>query len=136
MPEVTLDIGGRSFRVACEAGEEAPLEQAAALLNSEAETLQKAIGRVPEARMLLMSGLMLADRTTELAQKLGSAEAEIAGLQAQLKQVGENAAAVTAKALQATDSSAQRDADAARAALERAAEAAEAAVAVLTSTHA
>ncbi|WP_112323320.1 cell division protein ZapA [Oceanibium sediminis] len=70
MPEIQLDIGGRNFRVACEPGQEDNLRQAAALLDTEATTLQDAIGRVPEPRMLLMAGLMLADRTIEIAQQL------------------------------------------------------------------
>jgi len=63
MPEITLEIGGRSFELACDPGEEASLKMAAEMLAVEARRLEDAIGRVPESRMLLMAGLMLADRT-------------------------------------------------------------------------
>ena len=66
MPEIVLEIGGRSFTLACDPGEEASLKLAAEMLAVEARRLEDAIGRVPESRMLLMAGLMLADRTKEM----------------------------------------------------------------------
>ncbi|MDO8884876.1 MAG: cell division protein ZapA [Pseudotabrizicola sp.] len=66
MPDVTVSIGGRDFQVACQVGEEHFLRAAAAMLNAEAEPLVQQMGRLPEARMLLMSGLMLADKTAAL----------------------------------------------------------------------
>jgi len=66
MPEIILEIGGRNFTLACDPGEEASLKSAAEMLAAEARRLEDAIGRVPESRMLLMAGLMLADRTKEM----------------------------------------------------------------------
>lgn len=66
MPEVILEIGGRQFKVACDAGEEPSLQAASEMLAAEARRLEDAIGRVPESRMLLMAGLMLADRTRDM----------------------------------------------------------------------
>ena len=63
MPEVTIEIGGRQFEVACQDGEENDLRAAEKLLNAEASVLQDQIGRMPESRMLLISALMLADKT-------------------------------------------------------------------------
>ena len=82
MTEVSLNIGGRDFRVGCQPGEEAHLEQAAALLDAEAQTIEKSIGRMPESRMLLMAGLMLADGAVEIAQRAQAAEAQLEALQA------------------------------------------------------
>ena len=61
MPEVTIRIGGRAFDVSCQEGEESYLHAAARMLDDEAQVLSDQIGRMPEARMLLMAGLMLAD---------------------------------------------------------------------------
>ncbi|MDP3861443.1 MAG: cell division protein ZapA [Phaeovulum sp.] len=74
MPEVRIEIGGRSFEVACQDGEEHFLHSAAALLGAEAEVLQAQMGRLPEARMLLMSGLMLADKTAGYDDQLREAQ--------------------------------------------------------------
>jgi cell division protein ZapA len=80
MPDITIEIGGRHFEVACQEGEEPYLHAAASLLNEEATALAAQIGRTPEPRMLLMAGLMLADKTAGLQEKLAKAEAELAQL--------------------------------------------------------
>ncbi|MBE9477389.1 MAG: cell division protein ZapA [Proteobacteria bacterium] len=73
MPEITILIGGRSFEVVCKDGEEPFLQSAAALLDVEAQTLTGSMGRIPESRMLLMAGLMLADKTASLEDQLAAA---------------------------------------------------------------
>lgn len=62
MPDVEIRVGDRPFMVSCQPGEESFLEAAAALLDAEAQALVSAMGRLPEAKMLLMAGLMLADK--------------------------------------------------------------------------
>lgn len=103
MPEVTLKIGGRDFKVVCDAGQEAHLESAAAKLNVEAESLQGANGRLPEGRMLLMAGLVLADRLVEMDNSVALREQRINQLQAQLKSVEEKAARLTTSTLHLED---------------------------------
>lgn len=82
MPHVEIMIGGRSFEVACQEGEEPYLTAAAAMLDTEANALSSQIGRMPEGRMLLMAGLMLADKTVGLEERLREAEAQLAEFQA------------------------------------------------------
>lgn len=74
MPEINVDIGGRTFQVACQTGEEHFLQTAAKLLDNEASVLAEQIGRMPETRMLLMAGLMLADKTAGLEEDLRASE--------------------------------------------------------------
>lgn len=74
MPEVRITIGGRDFDVSCQEGEEHFLKGAAQLLDNEAAALISQIGRMPESRMLLMAGLMLADKTAALEDQLRAAE--------------------------------------------------------------
>ena len=71
MPELTITIGGRAFPVACQEGEEHFLRAAAALLDAEAQPLVAQMGRLPESRLLLMAGLMLADNVA--AQRISFA---------------------------------------------------------------
>jgi cell division protein ZapA len=77
MPEVEVTVGGRPFRVACQEGEEHFLRAASAMLDAEAEALQAQLGRLPESRMLLMAGLMLADRTAAVEDELRSLKARL-----------------------------------------------------------
>ncbi len=79
MPEITIQIGGRDFEVVCKSGEEDFLQSAAAMLDVEATALNTAMGRIPESRMLLMSGLMLADKTASLEDQLAASARENEG---------------------------------------------------------
>ena len=69
MSQVTIEIGGRSFDVVCQEGEESYLKTAAAMLDQEAQKLESAGSRITESRMLLMAGLLLADRTAASEEK-------------------------------------------------------------------
>jgi len=92
MPELTIVIAGREFRVACKEGEEHFLQSAADLLDRQAVELSGRMGRLPEERMLLMAGLMLADKTAELRttqdrlkERIGNLERELAALRVDTK---------------------------------------------------
>ena len=85
MPEVTISIGGRPFDVACQDGEESYLQAAAKMLDDEAQVLAEHAGRLPEARMLLMAGLMLADKTASVEDRIAEVEAELAEREAELE---------------------------------------------------
>ncbi|MCH2165750.1 MAG: cell division protein ZapA [Marinovum sp.] len=87
MPEVAISIGGRTFEVACQEGEEHYLHAAAKMLDTEARVLGDQIGRVPEGRMLLMAGLMLADKTAAAEDKNREHEDKIAELLGQIEEL-------------------------------------------------
>ena len=87
MPQVEISIGGRTFEVACQDGEEHFLQTAANMLDIEATSLSTQIGRMPESRMLLMSGLLLADKTAALEDKVREAERQAGQLQAELDRI-------------------------------------------------
>ena len=84
MPEIEIEIGGRTFEVACQEGEEHYLKFAAKMLDEEASVLASQIGRIPEARMLLMAGLMLADKTAAVEDRIKEVEATLAEREAEL----------------------------------------------------
>ena len=74
MSQVTIQIGGRSFDVVCQEGEESYLKSAAAMLDQEAQKLESSGARITESRMLLMAGLLLADRTAASEEKLSKSD--------------------------------------------------------------
>ena len=86
MPEVTINIGGRPFQVACQEGEEHFLQAAAGLLDNEAASLMDQIGRLPESRMLLMAGLMLADKAAGADDQMKALEDKVAQQQAWIEE--------------------------------------------------
>ncbi len=81
MPDLEVTVGGRPFLVSCQPGEEHFLRAAAAMLDTEAQPLVTAMGRLPEAKMLLMAGLMLADRTAAGEDELRQLKARLAELE-------------------------------------------------------
>lgn len=85
MPEVTIAIGGRTFEVACQLGEESYLQAAAKMLDDEAQVLSDQVGRMPEARMLLMAGLLLADKTASFEDQVNEVKAQLAEREAELE---------------------------------------------------
>ncbi|WP_102223735.1 cell division protein ZapA [Acidimangrovimonas sediminis] len=87
MPDIEIMIGGRGFMVGCQEGEEHFLRTAAQMLDTEAQALLVQTGRIPEVRMLLMAGLMLADKTAGAEDQLRDAEARLAEVEAELAEL-------------------------------------------------
>ena len=103
MPDVTVTIGERQFDVACQEGEEHFLRSAAALLDAEAQTLAQQIRHLTEPKMLLLAGLMLADKTAGIDDDLKLAEKKIADLEARLAAAQVQAREAGASATPATE---------------------------------
>lgn len=80
MPEVTVEIAGRTYRLGCGEGEEAHLEGLATLIDTEARTLQRQFGNMPEARLFLMTALLVADRLSDIEQRLAELERQTADI--------------------------------------------------------
>ena len=87
MPDVTITVGGRQFEVACQPGEEHYLRSAAQLLDGEASVLVNQIGRMPESRMLLMAGLLLADKTAGSHDQVKVLERKVEALETELAEL-------------------------------------------------
>lgn len=90
MPEVRISIGGREFDVACQEGEDHFLRTAAQMLDTEAQSLVGQLGRMPESRMLLMAGLLLADRTAAMEDQVRTAEERAQAAEAALAELQAN----------------------------------------------
>ena len=60
MADVAVTVAGRAYRLACRDGDEARLQAAAAHLDAQACRLVERLGAVPENRLLLMAGLLVA----------------------------------------------------------------------------
>ena len=61
MAQVKLSIGGRTYELACRAGEEAHYESLARRIDAKAEDVRGAMGGIGETRLLLLTALLLAD---------------------------------------------------------------------------
>ncbi len=62
MPQVTINVGGRDFKINCGEGEEEGLQTAAKRLDSEIKLLSDGNTNPLGSSVVLMAGLVLADR--------------------------------------------------------------------------
>lgn len=76
MSNVTLSIGGRSFTVACAAGEEDHVAGLGRMIDSKLSSMGDTAGQ-SEARLLLFAALLLADDLHGAQGKAGSAAATL-----------------------------------------------------------
>jgi cell division protein ZapA len=87
MPDIDILIGGRTFQVACQPGEEHFLRAAAKMLDTEAQPLVAQMGRLPESRMLLMAALMLADRMAAMEDEMRALKTHVTTLETRAQQL-------------------------------------------------
>jgi cell division protein ZapA len=81
MPQVSVTINGRQFRMACEDGEEAHLMRLAEDLDTRIGRLRSRFGEIGDTRLTVMAALTLADELSEIKEKLARLEPELAALQ-------------------------------------------------------
>lgn len=74
MPEVNIEVAGRTYRVGCGEGEEAHLQHLAELVDNEASRLARKMGQMTEGRLMLMAALMVADKLSEAESTVQAAE--------------------------------------------------------------
>ena len=92
MPQISVTIDGKSYRMACGDGEEAHLSALAADLGARVADMRKAFGEIGDMRLQVMAALTIADEVSELKRRLSVTEAEAERLR------GEAAAASEARA--------------------------------------
>jgi cell division protein ZapA len=80
MPNLKIEIGGYTFQIACEDGEEGSLKAAAQLLDSEASKLTTGSTKIPENKMLLMLSLIMADESLNASKVLSPSQKKDVGI--------------------------------------------------------
>ncbi|WP_340108739.1 cell division protein ZapA [Pikeienuella sp. HZG-20] len=104
MAEVSIRISGRAYQIVCDDGQEARVAALAQRIDDEATALAASGGRITEARLLLMSALMLADKLDETEAALRDApppETALSEMDAAEVQATIDAAAARLEALRA-----------------------------------
>ena len=80
MAHVIVQVNGRPYTMQCPDGEEEHLRELADLLDSEVQRVKQSVGNVGDIRMLVMAGLMVADRLSEVVRRVEMLEEQIIGL--------------------------------------------------------
>ncbi len=80
MPQVTVSIAGRSYRMACGVGEEAHLESLAQGFDARITEMRKAFGEIGDMRLHVMAALTQSDELAEIRRRMAELEHENAEL--------------------------------------------------------
>jgi cell division protein ZapA len=108
MPQVSVTINGRQFRMACENGEEARVTNLAADLDARIATLRARFGEIGDTRLTVMAALAVADELSEVKEKLARLEPELATLQEASVISADRAQATQAAVVAALNAAAER----------------------------
>lgn len=80
MAQVVLTVNANSYTMQCNDGEEDHLRELGQVLDAEVSKIKSAVGQVGDIRLLLMSGLVIADRLSETLQRVEELEDQVQGL--------------------------------------------------------
>jgi cell division protein ZapA len=108
MPQVSVTINGRQFRLACEDGEEGRLAHLAEDLDARIVQLRARFGEIGDTRLTIMAALALADELSEVKEKLQRLEPELAKLQEASVVSADRAQATQAVVVAALNAAAER----------------------------
>ena len=100
MAQVSVEIAGRTYRMACADGEEDHLRTLAARFDGKIHMLRGTFGEIGDSRITMMAALTIADQLSEAERRIAELEDEVerlrraqAGLDAQTNALAETVAA-------------------------------------------
>jgi cell division protein ZapA len=80
MAQVNVTIGGRTYRMACDDGQEEHLMKLARELDQRISHLREAFGEVGDTRLTVMAAITISDELSETKRRIRALETEIEGL--------------------------------------------------------
>ncbi len=80
MPQVTVTIDGKQYRMACDEGQEDHLIELAGRFDRVVGQLKESFGAIGEGRLTVMAGITLVDEMGELQKRTTKLEEEIGTL--------------------------------------------------------
>jgi len=82
VPQVTVTIAGRSYRMACDEGQEDHLRSLGRLLDERIDGMRQSFGEIGEMRLTVMAAITLADDWSEMRRRIAALERQVAELAA------------------------------------------------------
>jgi cell division protein ZapA len=77
MAQVTVAIGGRNYRLACNEGEQQHLEGLARQIDGKISEIRAAVGEIGDQRLIVMAALTIADELHEARRRLTELERRV-----------------------------------------------------------
>ena len=101
MPQVNVIINGKTYRMACDEGQEEHLLGLARQLDSIIDDLRRAFGEIGDQRLTVMAAITMADSLFEARRRSAEMEDELRALKAREAAVQEASEAEAAATLDA-----------------------------------
>jgi cell division protein ZapA len=108
MGQVVVTVHDRPYTMQCPDGEEGHLKELARLLDAEVQQIKRSVGSVGDIRLLVMSGLMVADRLSEAIRKIEELEEQLKNLRESRNQVIAQSKDLEARVTERLDEAARR----------------------------
>ena len=80
MAQVTVNIDGKAYRMACEEGQEPHLTELASKFDRYVGHLKGEFGEIGDLRITVMAGILVMDELSEAQRKLQGLESEVGSL--------------------------------------------------------
>lgn len=80
MGQVIVTVNGHPYTMQCHDGEEDHLTELAQLLDTEVKQIRSSVGQVGDIRLLLMAGLIIADRLSDSLKKIEDLQDRLNGV--------------------------------------------------------
>jgi cell division protein ZapA len=77
MAQVNVTIDGKTYRMACDEGQEAHLENLAMRFDKYVGHLKEGFGEIGDNRLTVMAGIMVMDELVELQKRVKGIESEL-----------------------------------------------------------
>ena len=108
MAQVNVTISGRSYRIACEDGQEDHLQGLAAQVDESIVQLRGQFGEIGDQRLVVMAALTLADRIDEMERRLAAMRGEVAEFEEARARAAERESAAEQDLVRVVDSVTRR----------------------------
>jgi cell division protein ZapA len=82
MAEVTVNVGERQYRMACDDGQEEHLKGLANAISGLVEKLRRSFGEIGDQRLIMMAAITMADQYSEAERTIEQLRDQIANVEA------------------------------------------------------
>lgn len=77
MPQISVTIAGKTYRMACGEGEEEHLTALGAEVDARVDEFRKVFGEIGDQRLIVMAAITTMDELSESRRKLATVQAEL-----------------------------------------------------------
>jgi cell division protein ZapA len=108
MGQIAVTIDGKSYRMACDDGQEDHLASLASYYDGRVQDMRKSFGEIGDMRLAVMAAITLADEISELKKTIEGANEALAAARASIAGFDAKAAAREAEMAETVLQSAER----------------------------